>query len=357
MTQPIDIILARYPLLSRTRVQSLGSAGGLSGAQFWKLHLDSAYDSQTFCLRRWPRNHPSRAQLEWIHLVLKQVWGNGCAFVPKPLTNQLDQTFLELDGWLWEISPWMPGLADANAAKDENRLLQMMFSLAKFHQAAAQIHLDFRPSEGLLSRLKQLLAVPDLVQNLKSQAHSMIPGLSHEVPLLQKVQHLRSQFVQCGVFQAERLLADFPGQCDKTFKSTRGAVDGCVLPLQPVIRDVWWDHVLFTENQVTGLVDFGGMKVDSVAFDISRLLGSCLGQDDSQFWQKGIAAYQQQRPQHPLTELEFRLIPWLDQTGVLLAVAHWLCWLWLEQRTFENIEKVKSRIDHLWQRFQEMSEM
>lgn len=44
--------------------------------------------------------------------------------------------------------------------------------------------------------------------------------------------------------------------------------------LQPCIRDIWHDHVLFDGDRVTGLIDFGAMQIDTPATDIARLVGS-----------------------------------------------------------------------------------
>ena len=67
------------------------------------------------------------------------------------------------------------------------------------------------------------------------------------------------------------------------------------LNLQPCLRDIWHDHVLFTGDKVTGMIDFGAVDIDTPATDIARLVGSLVG-DDAAGWQSGIAAYSDVRP-------------------------------------------------------------
>src|SRR5205085_7730253 len=51
------------------------------------------------------------------------------------------------------------------------------------------------------------------------------------------------------------------------------------LALQPAIRDVHHEHVLFTGDQVTGLIDFGALRIDTPLTDVARLVGSLVGDD------------------------------------------------------------------------------
>ena len=60
--------------------------------------------------------------------------------------------------------------------------------------------------------------------------------------------------------------------------------------LQPCLVDVWHDHVLFTGEEVTGVVDYAAMRLDVPHADLARLLGS-LVEDDEAGWRAGLEAY------------------------------------------------------------------
>jgi homoserine kinase type II len=118
------------------------------------------------------------------------------------------------------------------------------------------------------------------------------------------------------------------------------------VPLQPCIRDIWHDHVLFEGDRVTGLIDFGAMRVESVAGDIARLFASLVG-DDRPAWQTALGAYEAVRP---LSRNERDLIAPFDQSAVLLAGMNWLEWICVEQRRFSARQKILERLDVTIQR-------
>ena len=113
------------------------------------------------------------------------------------------------------------------------------------------------------------------------------------------------------------------------------------MPLQVCHGDLWHDHVLYRGQEVTGLIDFGAMKIESRATDIARLLGS-LAKNNVTMWQTGIAAYEQIEP---LSRSEQTLVGVLDQSAVLLSGLNWLKWLLLERRQFECRQRVLQRLD------------
>jgi homoserine kinase type II len=115
------------------------------------------------------------------------------------------------------------------------------------------------------------------------------------------------------------------------------------VPLQPCLADVWHNHVLFEGERLTGIVDYGGVKIDHVAVDLARLLGSLVG-DDRQMWAAGLAAYRRVRP---LSAEEEALAFALDRTGIVIGAANWLRWLYRDRHAFADREAVARRLAEL----------
>ena len=92
------------------------------------------------------------------------------------------------------------------------------------------------------------------------------------------------------------------------------------MPVQPCLCDIWGAHVLFTDNAVTGLIDYGAVKDDHVAVDLARFLGDCVGDDDVMFT-VGLDAY---REAGGILDVPDELVRVLDRTGTLCGVINWL---------------------------------
>lgn len=122
------------------------------------------------------------------------------------------------------------------------------------------------------------------------------------------------------------------------------------VPLQPCIRDIWHDHVLFERDEVSGFVDFGAMRTDHVACDVSRLLGSLVGSDREK-WKQGLENYQSLRP---LTGEELVLVDAYDRSTVLLSGMNWVQWIAVEGRKFDDRQRVLKRLDEIIQRLQQV---
>ncbi|MBX3413459.1 MAG: phosphotransferase [Pirellulales bacterium] len=332
LPDPSPVLDAYSPLARGARVEFLGQAGGLSGAVFWRVRTPVA----VLCLRRWPREHPTRRRLDWIHAVLTHAAGRGIDFLPVPLATSRGETIVERDGHLWELAPWLPGRSDFAAQPTVERLEAALAALARFHIAVADFPTNaprIGPAPGIAARLEQAskLAAEELDQLSAAIA-------DHDWPEL--VERAR------GIVAA--LKAPLP-----RVRPTLQQVRERSVPLAPCLRDIWHENVLFEGEHVTGIVDFGAMRVDSVATDVARLLGS-MAVDDLPKWRAGLAAYQQVRP---LSHDESELVAAYDASGVLLAGVHWLRWLYVEGQTFDDRPRVLARLDHFLGRLTRLAQV
>ncbi len=320
-TVVVDRVLSGYGMQD-SKVEYLGGAGGFSGAQIWKIQSGNEY----FALRQWPAPHPNRERLEWLHLVLRHTQANGLKFVAAPIRmpeSNGGASFVFVEGHFWELARWMPGRADFQSDPNDERLAAAMTGLARFHKSTAQVNLGFDKPSSIAMRIRHLNQLNSTLETFRShQDFSFGNSIFklHQIVSLPKFEATANR--------VNRSLASFAEQ---------------TLPVQPVIRDIWHDHLFFVGNELSGLVDFGAMQIDSIACDISRLLGSLIGADSAR-WEFAIDVYSKERPLMPI---ERSLFPLLDQSGVILGAINWLKWILIERRTFESKGDVERRIQSL----------
>jgi len=319
----VHSILQHYVLPEVLSVDYLGGNGGFSGAQLWKLGTADG----SYCLRRWPLSHPTRERLEWINLVLVHTAGMGCEFIPAPLETKSSGRFISAGGFFWEVTKWMEGTACFNDDPNEARLSQVAASLAKFHLASAQVNLGFERSKNLQARHEAMASSASLLDALSRCSKSGLPDY---------IYRLRALVLGLGSSYIQRIRANLEPMREIVF------------PVQPVVRDIWHDHLIFRGDELSGLVDFGAMQMDSVACDLSRALGSIVKEDKSR-WEYAINVYSQSRP---LTQQEIDLIYILDQPSAFLGALNWLNWILIEERVFESEADVKVRIMDLTSRLE-----
>jgi len=307
-------VLANYQVDEVRAVVPLGGMGGFSGAAFWRIETPAA----TWCLRRWPHEHPSPQRLADIHAVLQHVAGSGFAKLPVPLASRHGSSFISAGGFLWQLEPWIPGEANYRQSPSRRKLVAAMRALAQFHQAAASFERAHGPASGISLRREQL-------DNLRAkQAATISAALGRATWLAERGRQILGYFRQ----QADGL------------QQILKAAERQPVPLQPCIRDIWHDHVFFVDEEVSGFVDFGALKRDHVAADISRLLGSLVG-DDAELRQCGLDAYQSVRP---LSTDDRWLIEVFARSSTLLAGMNWLKWICVDGREFDDRQRVLGRI-------------
>ncbi len=322
MTSPdvVAEVLQYFPAATgASRWTALGSAGGFSGARLWRVTTLQG----DYCLRRWPPDHPDETRLQFIHSVLRLAYDHGLREAPLPVPSIHGETFVRHHGFLWELAPWMPGEADYHRRPSVQKLQSALQWLARFHVATAPPRATVAPSPGIQER-------SELLRRL--QLHE-----SQEIAR-------RLQTIHWPEFaiRGQRILKAFAREAHNL--GVRLAASASVAcPLQPCIRDIWHDHVLFLEDKVSGVVDFGAMRIECVSADISRLLGSLVG-NDPQGWRQGLEAYSRVRP---LSVAERQLCEVFDASTSLLSGMNWLRWICLEQRSFDEPDRVLARLDEI----------
>ncbi len=363
----IQSILNLYPPNCHpTRIDPLGSAGGMSGAQFWRINAPRG----TLILRRWPQEHPTPDRLRFIHAVLHHAAQRDIKILPVPIRATTGESFVYHAGHMWELAPWMPGTADYERAPTVEKLQAAMQALAKFHVAVA----DFDPNRALQFSVGRQAELPP-------KTAVPTPSIQRRLSMLQELQSGGAEELSSSITNtiwsdlaplARQFFAALPTAMPRAISQLAPLAD-VPLPLQPCLRDIWHDHVLFTGDEVTGIIDFGAIGVDTPATDIARLLGS-LGtvpfspaqsdrsqlqndehrcktakrglspspgdDDEAEIWNIGLAAYSTIRP---LSPDETRAVTALDTSSTVLAACNWLRWIYIERRQFENHAQVVDR--------------
>jgi Ser/Thr protein kinase RdoA (MazF antagonist) len=313
-------------------------AGGFSGSSVFRVDWSAA----SFCLRRWPPLQSSSRRILAIHQLLELMTARDVAAVPAPLRSTSGSTLPEVDGAFWQLEPWQPGVADFRLKPTDDRLKSAMNHLAKLHNAVR----DWVPPVGVQRWFRPLDVAPSptIAERIR-----MIDGYEGSVFDFEAaiVREPDQAFRELG----SRVTCLFRLAKDSVLKELRAVVDLCV-PNQPCIRDLWHDHLLFSGDKLTGIVDFGAMATDSVMCDLSRLLGSLFGDDMGQ-WQRAISHYETTRP---LTEDEHRLLRPLDRSSVLLSGMTWLKRRYTLRNTPENLSPVCARMETIVARLTTLAE-
>lgn len=328
------LVAAAYPdLAGRTTLWPVENAGGFSGARLWRLSSPRG----EYVIRCWPAEHPSHERLAWIHGVLHHAVRHGYPLLSEPLKNIHSGTVLYHAGRLWEAAPWLPGTADYRHAPRRVRLRAALESLALFHLAASGYEADSarQPAPGIRERN---VRIRQWLDGRLGQLATVVGQAALHDPA-DPIHRLARQILECIPTVTQVILDDLTSSL--TIR----------LSLQPCLRDVWHEHVLFDGDRVTGLIDYGAMRRDTVAADIARLLGSLAG-DDASSWQTGLDSYESVRP---LSAAERSLVAAYDRSAILLAPLNWLDWLFLEQRTFENRMAVAERLAEWTSRLQHLT--
>ncbi len=306
-TQLVQQVMSHYAAHYRPTHITRVSRAGFSGARIWKL----ATPTGPFALRLWPQRGLEAPRLLGLHRLLRHVQAHGVSHIAVPMPSLSESSLVKYDNRLWQLEPWLSGAADYLATPSEAKLAAAMIALAQWHLAAA----TFLPDEYEQRWFAVHVSAPS-------------PGLNERLQLIHTWTPKRLLETKNGVLGhtweafreiALQTLAGFQNAAPQIAGELQAAA-GIRFRLQPCLRDIWHEHVLFTGETVTGLIDPSACRSETVAGDIARLLGSLVG-DDRKAWDTALAAYQTIRP---LAVVELGAVELFDRSGVVLSGMTWI---------------------------------
>jgi Ser/Thr protein kinase RdoA (MazF antagonist) len=332
MNFPVDAVLQWYPEPFRSRGVSLPPDGmGFSGA----IVLSVETDAGPHCLRGWPAEaDPER--IGGLHRLLVHAASHGIWFIACPVPASDGRTLVSVAGRHWQLEPWLPGRADFSSRPSDGRLTEALQSLARLHMAMAGFQPRGAETPWFFSQAAMPApAVVERVERLEGWSDEKLALLGNRIERTPEC---------CAGFNAAAtsILVGF-SRHSKTIAAELRAAARLTVRVQPCLRDVWHDHLLFEGHRVTGIVDPGAARSDTVAADLSRLVGSLVA-DDRRRWEVAIEAYECVRP---LTSEERQLIGVLDRSGTLLSGMTWLARRYLADSTFPQPERVVERMQQI----------
>lgn len=329
---PLPAILQRYGIQHSAPPQL--ASGGFSGAAVWKVNSRLG----VFALRRWPDEGLPDQRILGLHSLLAHISRNGAdqiaGNVAVPVPNDQGSTLTRTGSQRWQLEPWLHGTADFDADPNDARLNAAMESLAAWHIAARSFEPDRSAAEwfssgiGPCSSVSRRLA---LFRYWDGQLVSLQPIVARD----------ESEFGLLAI----RVVAFASSLLPRVQSELASFVDQAI-PLQPCLRDVWHDHVLFEQDTVSGIIDPSAARTANIATDLARLLGSLL-RDDFIRWSVAIEAYAAVRS---LSLVEHQLIFALDRAAVVLSPLTWLRRRYVEHaaiQTDDVLPRLRSQLKRL----------
>jgi homoserine kinase type II len=133
--------------------------------------------------------------------------------------------------------------------------------------------------------------------------------------------------------------------------AVRGLEPWASVPLrvQPCVRDLRGEHVLFAGDRVTGIVDYGAMAEDHPAIDLARLLGDFAGENEPLF-AAGLRAY---RDAGGFLDTPDGFVGTLERAGALGSAIMWLVRLRLNRAAHHETGAAEARLTRLIHRVEQ----
>lgn len=320
--------LAHWPLIGQVNRISPVWNSGFSGALVFQVSTKA----NLYALRRWPNPGLVSERIRELHRFLRFVYDAGVTEVAVPLAGKAG-SLIEHDGYRWQLEPWKRGVALFLKLPTDLRLESAMRCLARLHVVAAR----YEPTAGGREWFCRALAAPS-------------PSVSERLSRLAACDANRLRVLLSADRSRKEQIIRWFEWVAPTVRRELASVASTPLLLHPCLRDIWSEHVLYTAQVVSGIIDPSATRTENVACDLSRLLGSFLPEGGER-WESALAAYSDVRP---LSMDERRLVRILDRSGVLLSTLHWVEQFSAHSRLAQN-QHATSRYATVLQRLERLA--
>lgn len=310
---------------------------GFSGAQVYCVTING----KRYALRRWPPQSFPRERILELHRFL-----GFLAEVELPVSVPCSAPGISTsaalhDGTYWQLEPWLPGESKQGNQISKGELSSMMETLARLHFKSEQYSSTGAGSKWFRSHHAFIPAI----QERRKLLHGWSPSRLNQAMLSTATAPAEMHSTLQSILMKFPVVAPIVDQ-----ELQKAAAHQCFI--FPCWRDLWSDHILFANGQVSGFIDPAATKCDHVGTDLSRLLGSLFA-DDRDRWSEALQAYQIVRP---LSATDLQLIQVLDQSSVLLSGMTWVD-RWMKQRIHpEQIPDVEKRLSCIVKRLESLVE-
>ncbi|MCP4885706.1 MAG: phosphotransferase [Planctomycetaceae bacterium] len=319
---------------------------GFSGAAVYRCRCA---DESVWALKQWPRDTAAE-RVDQVHRIICHANRSGCEFVPCPapwspsLPDQrfqltADQVAPErLSGTRrtvaerhWERLPWLPGGPLASDAS-LRQIQAGAAAISRFHHAVANLGAQAHVAPAVVARLKRL-----------EELQQVIPRLAPEV--VPDGGPIPRSLLQAGCQLVNR---EWP-QVGKRLTETLGRHAQQSTWTQYVLRDVHREHLYFQKNQVSGLIDFDAIRIDTPLTDLARWGTEFVieSQSPNAVWESVMAGWREGWSSEGRVVIrdDFRLMQDLYRASIWISLANWLDWILIQHRRFSaEPEKIAARV-------------
>ncbi|MEM8734350.1 MAG: phosphotransferase, partial [Planctomycetota bacterium] len=307
-----DRVVSRLLMPYAAEVVELAQ-GGLSSSSVFRCQGRA----EQFCLRKWSGGVARFGHIQWIQSQIARAIAVGVEALPAHFRTVDGESLIADGDDVWELTEWKPGVADYLDFPSQSRLLAATRLLARFH-SVFEPESRVQVSPAMEQRLQVLGdAIRWAAQvNWRSTsfADSLTTGLSED----------QSKLIEMNVQRTHVFLRENGERLHQRLQILAKEPIHCHF----VLRDVWSDHLLYSQDEVTGMIDFGAARIDEPATDVARLLGS-LEPVDVDRWMFGFEGYRSMCP-----AIQRERVVMLDQVSTLLSANQWRIWVTEQQREF-----------------------